>query len=192
MFSGFIKARVLTNLAWLHGYHTPLILLLHHWPSLFILLLFPLPPHHLLTPVPRLTGPNLLFCIYACFSGGLISLGAVRIMHTLMVTPSSWTQPLTSPPLLNTDIWMPNRTSEHRTDLLNSSTSQTTSALILPCLIWCQLHPSLFPCQKSKGLFLTQLYLPHPTPSSPGHSVLSLPNTSRDWPPLTTFIILPP
>lgn len=141
MFSGFLKAKIVTNLAWLHGHHTPLIFLLCHWPFLFILLLFPLPPAHLITPVPGLTGLTSSSLFTLVSRGGLISLGAVHITHMLMIMLSGWTQ---APPLLNTDIRMPNRTSERRTDLLNSSTSQTSPALILPRLIWCQHHPSPF------------------------------------------------
>lgn len=132
---------------------------------------------------------DILFSIYTSLLGGLISLGAVPVVHMLMIMLSGWTQ---APPLLSTDIRMPNRTSERQTDLLNSSTSQTSSTLILHVLFGVNSTLHCFSSQKSKGLFLTQLYLPHSMPSSPGHSVLSLPDTSRDWPPLVTFLILPP
>ena len=125
---------------------------------------------------------DILFSIYTSLLGGLISLGAVPVVHMLMIMLSGWTQ---APPLLS-------RTSERQTDLLNSSTSQTSSTLILHVLFGVNSTLHCFSSQKSKGLFLTQLYLPHSMPSSPGHSVLSLPDTSRDWPPLVTFLILPP
>lgn len=128
VFSGFIKAKVLTRPC------------LASWTSHaadFSPVSLATPLHPFLTvssaPCPsdntcaRADWPDILFSIYTSLLGSHQSGGCTSRAHAddhaLWLDPGS--------PLLSTDIRMPNRSSERQTDLLNSSTSQTSSTLIL-------------------------------------------------------------